>query len=56
MTVTIAALLFEVFTVARVGVNVLSPVKPAARGVQYSGTLLRRMAHDRYVRETARNA
>ncbi|MET9748949.1 hypothetical protein ACN6K6_006030 [Streptomyces violaceoruber] len=62
MTVAIAALyvalLVEVFTLARVGVNVLFPVKPVGRGVPYSGALLRHMAHDRYVRETAhtRNA
>ncbi|MEU7077335.1 hypothetical protein ABZ938_06050 [Streptomyces sp. NPDC046409] len=58
MTVAIAALyaavLVEVFTAARVGVNVLVPKQPATRGVHYSGALLRHMAHDRYVREMAR--
>ncbi|MFF3056512.1 hypothetical protein [Streptomyces sp. NPDC057909] len=48
------ALLVEVFTLARVGVNVLSHAKPAARGGRYSGAQLRHAAHDRYVRETAR--
>ncbi|MFD8262785.1 hypothetical protein ACFV19_28605 [Streptomyces griseoluteus] len=60
MTVAIAALyvalLVEVFALARVGVSVLSLTKPVGRGVPYSGALLRRMVHDRYVRDTARNA
>ncbi|MEV7199394.1 hypothetical protein [Streptomyces griseoluteus] len=62
MTVAIAALyvalLVEVFALARVGVSVLSPVKPGGQGVPYSGALLRHMAHYRYVRETphTRNA
>ncbi|MET7828524.1 hypothetical protein ABZT23_28080 [Streptomyces sp. NPDC005386] len=60
MTVAIAALyvalLIEVFTLARVGANLLSPAKPVGQGVPYSGALLRQMAHDRYIRETALNA
>ncbi|MER6294925.1 hypothetical protein [Streptomyces althioticus] len=49
-----AAALVEVFTLACVAVRITSPETPAPRTVKHKGTALRHMAHDRYVRETAR--
>ncbi|MFJ9348970.1 hypothetical protein [Streptomyces sp. NPDC101237] len=60
MTVAIAtlyaALLVEVFTLARVGVYTLMPEQPVKHDKTYSGARTRATVRERMIREAARSA